>query len=351
MVSFNQNLRSFLKSPREKMGNLKEYAGVIGPGLLLTVLVAMAAQFVSDHYGAPVMLMAILLGMPLQFLSEAERTAPGIAFASRVVLRIGVALLGIRVSGQLIQQIGSSYLILIVVSLLATIVLSVLILPIFGKGRLFGFLTGGSVAICGASAAMAISTLLPNRPQNERDLSFTVISVTLLSTIAMIAYPIIAQRLNLDPKIAGLFLGGTIHDVAQVVGAGYSVSEEVGDISTVVKLFRVAMLAPVVFIGALILRHSVPENTKRPPLLPMFVFMFLVLAVANSLHFIPGYIKEPTNVLSRAMLVTAVAGVGMRTSILELKSVGSAAMIIIVVQTLFLASMVLGGAMLIGATA
>lgn len=350
-----RNLRSFIKSHIKKtknvsetFANLKNYASLIGPGLLLTVLVAMAAQFLSDHYGAPVMLMAILLGMPLQFLSQDERTGPGIAMASRVILRIGVALLGIRVSGQLIQQIGSSYLSLIVISLLVTIVLSVLILPIFGKDRMFGFLTGGSVAICGASAAMAISTLLPNRPQSERDLSFTVISVTLLSTIAMISYPIIAQRLELAPKVAGLFLGGTIHDVAQVVGAGYSISEEVGDISTVVKLFRVAMLAPVVFIGALILRHSVPKDTKRPPLLPMFVFMFLILAVANSLYLIPESVKEPTNILSRAMLVTAVAGVGMRTSILELKSVGSAAMMIIVGQTLFLASMVLGGVMLIG---
>ena len=351
MASSVQSILSFIRSPNEGLIDFRNHAGNIGPGLLLTVLVAMAAQFLSEHYGAPVMLMAILLGMPLQFLSEEERTAPGISFASRVILRVGVALLGIRVSAELIQQLGTGYLLLIVLSLLVTIVLSVLMMPIFGKDRLFGFLTGGSVAICGASAAMAISTLLPNRPESERDLSFTVISVTLLSTVAMIAYPILAQRLGLDPKVAGLFLGGTIHDVAQVVGAGYSISEEVGDISTVVKLFRVAMLAPVVFVGALILRHSSPlgaKATKRPPLLPMFVFMFLVLAVANSLHFVSEGVKEPTNILSRAMLVTAVAGVGMRTSILELKNVGSTAMMVIIGQTLFLATMVLVGVMLLG---
>lgn len=326
----------------------KSPLGDLAPGVLLAAMVAMAAQFLSDHYGAPVMLMAILLGMPLQFLSEDARTAPGIHFASRAILRVGVALLGIRVSGEMLQLIGPLNLALIVGSVMATILLSVALAPLVGKDRLFGFLTGGSVAICGASAAMAISSLLPDRPESERDLSFAVISVTLLSTLAMIFYPILTEMLGLDAKSSGLFLGGTIHDVAQVVGAGYSISEEVGDISTVVKLFRVALLAPVVFFGALVLRHSVPAGAKRPPLLPMFVLGFLALAIANSFHLIPEVVKTPADTVSRAMLVTAVAGVGMKTSVVQLKSVGAKAMLIIVAQTTFLAVFVLGGIAFLG---
>lgn len=158
------------------------------PGLMLTAMVAMAAQFMSDHYGVPVMLMAILLGLPLQFLSEDPRTAKGIFFASRTVLRIGVALLGLRVSAEMLMAIGVPNHVLIIGCVLCLILLSIVIMPLIGKDRLFGFLTGGSVAICGASAAMAISSLLPNRPESERDLSFTVISVTLMSTLAMIVY-------------------------------------------------------------------------------------------------------------------------------------------------------------------
>jgi uncharacterized integral membrane protein (TIGR00698 family) len=225
----------------------------------------------------------------------------------------------------------------------ATILLSIAIVPLFGKDRLFSFLTGGAVAICGASAAMAISSLLPNRPESERDLSFTVISVTLMSTIAMIFYPILAEQLGLDTRATGLFLGGTIHDVAQVVGAGFSVSPEVGEISTLVKLFRVALLAPVVFVGALVLRSSVPAGAKRPPLLPGFVIGFLVLAIANSFHVIPEVVKPPLDVLSRAMLVTAVAGVGMKTSLAQLRTVGASSMMIVICQTLFLAAAVLIG--------
>lgn len=332
---------------RPSISNIFETARTLMPGLIIAVMVAMAAQFMSDHYGIPVMLMAILLGLPLQFLSEDSRTSPGIFFASRTVLRTGVALLGLRVSGEMMMVVGIQNLILIICCVLALILLSVTIMPLLGKDRLFGFLTGGSVAICGASAAMAISSLLPNRPESERDLSFTVISITLMSTLAMITYPILADQLRLSPNTTGLFLGGTIHDVAQVVGAGYSVSDTVGDISTVVKLFRVALLAPVVFIGALVLRNSVPVGAKRPPLLPSFVLGFLVLAIANSFHFIPENIKPPFDSLSRAMLVTAVAGVGMKTSIADLKSVGPTAMLVVVTQTAFLAVAVLIGSALL----
>ncbi|WP_380058197.1 YeiH family protein [Falsihalocynthiibacter sp. SS001] len=334
----------------QKLSDFRDQAREIGPGLLLAGMVAMAAQFLSEHYGIPVMLMAILLGMPLQFLSEDGRAAPGITFASRTVLRIGVALLGMSVSGEMVMLIGPTNLVLILLSVAATILLSIAAMPLIGKDRLFGFLTGGSVAICGASAAMAISSILPNRPENERDLSFTVISITLMSTLAMILYPVISEMLGLDTMQAGLFLGGTIHDVAQVVGAGYSVSDEVGEISTLVKLFRVALLAPVVFIGALALRRSVPAGAARPPLMPLFVVGFLVLAALNSFHLIPEAVKEPTGAVSRAMLVAAVAAVGMKTSLAQLRSVGAASMLIIFAQTVFLGVLILGAIYMAGPT-
>ncbi len=325
--------------------SLRDKIRAIAPGLLIVLMVAMAAQFLSDHYGAPVMLMAILLGMPLQFLSEDARAQAGILFASRSILRIGVALLGVRVSAEMLAQIGAANVILVLLAVAATILISVALAPLIGKNRLFGFLTGGAVAICGASAAMAISSLLPNRAESERDLSFTVISVTLMSTLAMILYPVLTEQLGLGPKLAGVFLGGTIHDVAQVVGAGYSVSDEVGDISTLVKLLRVTLLAPVVFIGALVLRNSVPAGAKRPPLVPGFVLAFLLLAAANSAHLVPAVVIGPIDTLSRAMLVTAVAAVGMKTSLAELKDVGGAAIVIIIAQTVFLAALVLAGLM------
>ncbi|EYD72685.1 YeiH family protein [Limimaricola hongkongensis] len=330
------------------MTRLADQLRTLFPGTALAALVAMAAQFLSEHYGAPAMLMAILLGIALAFLSEEPRSAPGIAFSSRMLLRIGVALLGVRISTGMVQELGLGLLGLVVGGVLATIGASVLAAWMLGRDRLFAFLSGGAVAICGASAAMAISSVLPKREESERDLIFTVVSVTMLSTLAMIAYPILAARLGFDMRQTGVFLGGTIHDVAQVVGAGYSVSEETGDLATLVKLIRVTMLAPIVLGAALIMRRHAPEEGARPPLVPGFVLGFLVLAGLNSAGLLPGWVSEGASAVSRWALLTAIAAVGMKTSLKKLLDVGGPAIALVAAQTVFIAVLLGIGVVWIG---
>ena len=223
------------------------------------------------------MLMALLLGIAFSFLAEEGRCVAGIGFASRTVLRFGVALLGARISVDLLVQLGPALLGLIVAGVLLTIAFGVLMSRLMGRGWNFGVLTGGSVAICGASAAMAIAAILPRNQQSEHNLTFTVLGVTVLSTLAMIVYPMIAQLLGLDRLQTGVFLGGTIHDVAQVIGAGFSVSDQTGEIATLVKLIRVTMLAPVIFVLVVLDRRKAITqfDGRRPPLLPGFVIAFI----------------------------------------------------------------------------
>lgn len=239
----------------------------------------MAAQFLSDHYGAPAMLMALLLGIAFSFLSEEGRCVLGIDFTSRTILRLGVALLGLRISLSLLISLGVDTIILLMVGIIVTMLVGPLASKLLGQDWRLGLLTSGAVGICSASAAMAIAAVLPKRENSERDLIFTVLIVTELSTVAMIFYPIIAQWLVLDAHSTGIFLGGTIHDVAQVVGAGFSVSSEVGEAATLVKLIRVTMLAPVVIVFSIALhtaREEMAGTAKRPALLPGFVLVFLV---------------------------------------------------------------------------
>ncbi|ETX28691.1 YeiH family protein [Roseivivax isoporae] len=326
---------------------LRAAADRLFPGIAVAGLVAVCAQFLSEHYGAPAMLMAILLGIALHFLSEEGRCVEGIDVSAKKILRIGVALLGVRISLELLAGLGPAFVALTVLGVAATIGVALLVSPLFGRGRRFAFLTGGSVAICGASAAMAISAVLPRNDRSEQDLVFTVVGVTVLSTAAMIVYPIVAAQAGLDPVVTGVFLGGTIHDVAQVVGAGYSVSEETGDVATLVKLIRVSLLAPVVLIAAMVLRAQGATGAQRPPLLPGFVVGFLVLAALNSMHLIPAALIDAANAVSRWALLTAIAAVGMKTSIPNLLKVGRTAILMLVAETLFLATLVLGGAALL----
>ena len=204
------------------------------------------------------------------------------------------------------------------------------------------------MAICGASAAMAIAAVLPKNEHSERNLIFTVLSVTILSTLAMIAYPIITQLLDLDDIETGVFLGGTIHDVAQVVGAGFSVSEETGETATLVKLIRVTMLAPVVLIFSLVIRAmgqagEGEEKGKRPPLVPGFVLAFLALAAVNSFGVIPEFVGTALGDMSRWMLLIAIAAVGMKTSLRRMLDVGGQAIVLIVAETVFIAAFILIG--------
>ena len=310
------------------------------PGLLIAGLIAIAAQFISDHYGAPPLLMALLFGIALNFLSKEGPCQEGIAFASRTVLRIGVALLGARISIDMAASLGWSVVALIVCSVVATIAFGMAVARLFGHGPRFAFLSAGSVAICGASAAIAISAILPKDARTEERLVFTVVGVTVLSTVAMIVYPVLANALGFDDRLAGLFLGATIHDVAQVVGAGFSVSEPAGEVATVVKLIRVSLLAPVIFFAALIIRrlHTATEATgKRPPLIPGFILAFIALVAINSTGLLPEPVVTASAEISRWALLSAIAAVGVKTSLGDVIDVGGPAIALLVVETLFIA--------------
>jgi uncharacterized integral membrane protein (TIGR00698 family) len=325
---------------------LPQNLGSLLPGFSVALVIGIAAQFLSDHYGAPAMLMALLLGIAFHFLAEEGRCVEGINFTARTVLRLGVALLGARISIDLLIGLGAPLIALTIAGVVLTILFGLLGARILGRGWRFALLTGGSVAICGASAAMAIAAVLPKNEHSESNLIFTVLAVTVLSTIAMVVYPLVTTMVGLDSLATGVFLGATIHDVAQVVGAGFSVSEETGETATLVKLIRVTMLAPVVLCFALAIRargEMGETGGTRPPLIPGFVLAFLALAALNSTGFVPAVVSEFLGSLSRWALLIAIAAVGMKTSLRTIFDVGGQAIVLIIAETVFLATIILIG--------
>ncbi|WP_127114775.1 YeiH family protein [Shimia sediminis] len=334
------------------LAGLRAFVQKNGQGFLVSAVIAAAAQFLSEHHGAPAMLMALLLGIAFHFLAEEDGGVckPGIEFTARTVLRFGVALLGARISVELMIGLGPELIAVVILGVIVTILFGLAGARVLGRGWRFGLLTGGSVAICGASAAMAISAVLPRNEHSERNLIFTVLAVTVMSTIAMIAYPILTEVFAFNDEVSGVFLGGTIHDVAQVVGAGFSVSNETGEVATLVKLIRVAMLAPVVLVISVLVRRHAEGATegKRPPILPVFVVGFLIFATLNSLGLIPAVMVEMMSSTSRWALLISIAAVGMKTSLKRILDVGGQAIALIVAETVFIALVVLGGVMLLG---
>ncbi len=313
------------------------------PGLLVATGAALVAWFVASHYGGPQLLYALLFGMAFHHLADVPRYQPGLQFASRNILRLGVALLGVRITFAQVLALGPLPPLLVLVGVPLTILFALWLSQLLGLKRDFGLLTGGSVAICGASAAIAISCILPRTEQSDQQLVFTVVAVTTLSTLAMIGYPIISQLLGFDPVTAGIFLGGTIHDVAQVVGAGYLLGEQAGNTATFTKLLRVAMLVPVVMVISLLLVNNSRQcdRQQRPPLLPLFLVAFLALVVVNSFNWVPAQVQSGLVQLSNACLVTAIAAIGIKASVVKLAAMGWHPLLLVLGETLFLAFFVI----------
>ncbi|WP_077341703.1 YeiH family protein [Pseudocolwellia agarivorans] len=313
------------------------------PGISITTITGLAALFLSEHYGAPAMLFALLLGIAMSFLYEDSPCRKGIEFAATFILRVGVALLGLRIALNDLISLGWETVFILILAIASTICLGVILSKQFKLSKSFGALTGGSVAICGASAAMAITAILPEHKDKERDTLVTIIAVTSLSTIAMVVYPIIVTYLGLNDIDSGFFLGGTIHDVAQVVGAGYSISEETGDMSTLVKLVRVSFLMPVVLVMLFIIKlnKNTKNNNTKATKIPGFLIAFIILMFINSFIALPEIILEPATSFSRFALVVSIAAIGMKSNFSKLKCVGFKPIVLMLVETIWIAAFIL----------
>ena len=145
----------------ERLPRPAAWAWRIAPGLAVCIAIAWASTFVSEHYGGPTLLYALLLGMAFFFLSKKPKTALGIQFGSRTVLRLGVALLGARITLDEIINLGPAPILIVIGAIALTILFGRHLSTALKLDRAMGMLTAGATAICGASAALAISAVMP----------------------------------------------------------------------------------------------------------------------------------------------------------------------------------------------
>jgi len=302
------------------------------PGLLVTVLAALASGYLADHYGAPLTLMALLIGLALNFLGADERLQPGLAFSSRTLLRIGIVLVGARVTLAQVAGLGPVALIALLVIVGVTVGAGILAARRFGFDASFGALAGGSVAICGASAAMALATVLGERRINQAQLALVLVGISAMSAAAMVLYPALCHHLAFSDRQAGFVLGASIHDVAQSIGAGYAFSPAAGQNATIVKLTRVAILAPLLAVVGYWLADK--KAAKSSLGLPWFVVGFFVLAAINSTGIVPEVASQSATQLATGLLACAVTATAIRSPMQSLLSSGLRPFLIILAASL-----------------
>ena len=326
-----------LTKPLNSFSNVQ----TILPGFMLCGVIAAAASFISEHYGGPKFLYALLLGISFHFLVDNPRCILGIETSAKKLVRVGVALLGVRIAVSDISDLGALGIIALAAGVALTIGFSLLLARLLKLPYMLGLLAGGATGICGISAAMAISSTLPQNEENEHYTLLTAIGIATFSTVAMVMYPLIVSSLGLTTAEAGLFLGGSIHDVAQVVGAGYMLSPEVGDAATLAKMFRVAMLMPVIMILVFALRSEREKfngkEGKRQPLVPLFLLVFIGLIVLNQFGLISKEVSTLFSTISTWCLVISIAALGVKTSFEKLIGLGWKPILLLLSNTVFIA--------------
>jgi uncharacterized integral membrane protein (TIGR00698 family) len=262
--------------------------------------------------------------------------AAGVNFSARKLLRIAVAFFGLRVSFQEIAQIGLPGLVESVLVVVSTLVIGTWAgMKLMKLDRDTALLTAAGSAICGAAAVLAFESTLQSKPHKS---AMAVGSVVLFGTLSMFLYPVLfkAGWLHLDTVGAGLFFGGTIHEVAQVVGAASNVSPEATHIATIVKMTRVMLLVPVLLaVGVWINRpargaatdaQSGAPQAPRKLVIPWFALGFLACVVLNSLQVLPAAATQTLNMLDTFALTMAMTALGIETRISQIREAGPRAL-------------------------
>ncbi len=297
------------------------------PGLALAALLATGGfalaelPWVRDTLHVSALLLVILLGIALRSLIPLpSATAPGVRLAQRPLLRWAVAGLGFRLSVRELWAIGAPALAVIVVSTGSALLFGWWVARRLGVAEKLGLLLGVGGAVCGASAVVAAESVVHGEKQ---DAALAIGVITLFGTIGIVLYPLLGHALHMSPFVYGVWDGASLHEMAQVVAAGFGVSEEAARVATVVKLARIALLAPVVLYLGWSLRHRHREAGRAQVApVPWFLVVFVLCAALNSTGWLPARVTDLVRRGDLWLLCVGMAGVGLQTGFSDLRSAG-----------------------------
>ena len=293
------------------------------PGIILVGGVVGAAYSLREFPGLTIfspMILAVIIGMVFaNVVGVAPNTKAGIGFSQKDLLRFAIVLLGFQLTTSQVLSIGAEGFGIVALTLGATFFFTITLARFLGVERRLAELIAAGTSICGASAIVATNAVTSAR---DEDVAYAVACITLFGTIAMLGYPLLAPTLGLDQHHFGLWAGASIHEVAQVIGAAFQNGPEAGEIGTVAKLTRVALLAPMVIgLGLMVRRGNGGDSTARPPT-PWFVFGFVAVVALNSLVGIPEAIRPTVSFVTTLMLTMGLAAMGLQTNVSEVRSRG-----------------------------
>jgi len=315
-------------------------------GILFVAIFAAAATFISDFapiksLGLSPLVIGIVLGIFYANTLHNQTPAPwqnGITFSGKKILRFAIVFYGFRITFQQIAQVGMDGFLVSLIMLSTTLILgSWLGYKIFKMEKDTSILTASGAAVCGAAAVLATEPVLKAQ---EYKTAIAVSMVVLFGTISMFLYPVMYEVfikeatgfLHMDPRTFGIYVGGTIHEVAQVVAVPASVPgspSEMADAAVIVKMTRVIMIAPMLIVLGFYLAYAAKKeggerNEKIKLVIPWFAVYFILVAGFNSLQLVPQNIVDIINEIDTFLLTMAMTALGMGTVFSKFKGLGLA---------------------------
>lgn len=309
----------------------------LGPGLLLAAAFAVAAMLLSrmawfQSNGLSTLTIAIVLGMLLGntlYPRFAAPTLPGIGFSKQRLLRLGIVLFGLRLTFQDVASVGLAGVAIDTVIVCGTFLLACLAgRKLFGLDRETTMLIGAGAAICGAAAVMAAEPVVKAKSEQ---VTIAVATVVVFGTLAMFLYPVLYQWnlqhgwIALSADAYGIYVGSTVHEVAQVVVAGGAVSPEAANTAVIAKMVRVMMLAPFLLALSYVLTRgskAAGSSSGRKLVIPWFAIWFLVVVAINSTSIVPTAAIAPLLLLDELLLAMAMFALGLTTHLSAIRQAG-----------------------------
>lgn len=303
------------------------------PGLALTAALTGAALWAGSFpaiagAGFNALTLAILFGMVVGNTVYPKIWQPcdgGVIFAKQHLLRLGIILYGFRLTFAQIADVGVSGILIDVLTLSSTFFIACFLgQKVFGLDKHTSWLIGAGSSICGAAAVLASEPVVKAEASK---VTVAVATVVIFGTIAIFLYPAMYPLLAhwFTPETYGIYMGSTMHEVAQVVAAGHAVSPDAENAAVIAKMLRVMMLAPfLLFLAARVKQLTPAGNGEKSKItIPWFAIMFILVAVFNSFHLLPKAVVDMLVTLDTVLLAMAMAALGVTTHVSALKKAGA----------------------------
>ncbi len=277
-------------------------------------------------------IIALFLGTAINSFFRPKWLEPALKFTSKKILKAAIILLGASLSVRTIMSVGQKTFFVMVFTFAMCFGGGYLVRKIFKLNWKLGNLISAGTGICGGSAIAAIAPVID---ADDKDIAFAMSSTFLFDLVMIALYPLMGKALSMNDMAYGIWAGTSVNDTASVVASGYAFSEAAGDIATMVKLTRTIAIIPTVLVFAFIgirrkRKEMQTENGAKKvnilKIVPWFICGFLALAIVNSLGWIPAEVSGVLKSISKFLMVTALAAIGLGTSITDFRKAGLAPM-------------------------